>query len=88
MLQLIERLDRQLGKKRYCLGLLGDSSLERLLQYEFGDRFLFAPLGMKVDWWRDGANNFLTYCCIDSRDFARFGLLWLSAFGINLFCIF
>ena len=48
--------------------------------YEFGDRFLFAPLGMKVDWWRDKANNYLTYCCIDatSRDFARFGLLWLS----------
>ena len=58
--------------------------------YEFGDRFLFAPLGMKVDWWRDEANNFLTYCCIDatSRDFARFGLLWLSKGvwqGQNLF---
>ena len=58
--------------------------------YEFGDRFLFAPLGMKVDWWRDGANNFLTYCCIDatSRDFARFGQLWLSKGiwqGQNLF---
>ena len=58
--------------------------------YEFGDRFLFAPLGMRVDWWRDGANNFLTYCCIDatSRDFARFGLLWLSKGvwqGQNLF---
>ena len=58
--------------------------------YEFGDRFLFAPLGMKVDWWRDKANNYLTYCCIDatSRDFARFGLLWLSKGvweGQNLF---
>ena len=58
--------------------------------YEFGDRFLFAPLGMRVDWWRDTANNYLTYCCIDaiSRDFARFGLLWLSKGvweGQNLF---
>ena len=58
--------------------------------YEFGDRFLFSPLGMKVDWWRDNADNYLSYCCIDatSRDFARFGLLWLSRGvweGKNLF---
>ena len=58
--------------------------------YEFGDRFLFSPLGMKVDWWRDNADNYLSYCCIDatSRDFARFGLLWLyrgAWEGKNLF---
>ena len=35
---------------------------------------------MTVDWWRDGQNNYLTYCCLDTttRDFARFGLLWLN----------
>ena len=48
--------------------------------YEFGDRFLFSILGMQADWWRDPLDNYLTYCCIDatSRDFGRFGLLWLN----------
>ena len=47
---------------------------------EFGERYLFSKIGMTVDWWRDGENNYLTYCCLDTttRDFARFGLLWLN----------
>lgn len=41
---------------------------------------LFDPLGIQqVEWWRDAAGNTLTYCCLDmtSRDYARFGLLYL-----------
>lgn len=41
---------------------------------------LFEPLGMEpVDWWQDASGNTATYCCIDtpSRDFARFGELFL-----------
>tara|TARA_B100000530_G_scaffold301814_1_gene223309 strand:+ start:2003 stop:3349 length:1347 start_codon:yes stop_codon:yes gene_type:complete len=47
---------------------------------EFGERYLFSKIGMTVDWWRDGENKYLTYCCLDTttRDFARFGLLWLN----------
>lgn len=47
---------------------------------EFGERYLFSKIGMTVEWWRDGENKYLTYCCLDTttRDFARFGLLWLN----------
>jgi len=48
--------------------------------HEYARQKLFAPIGMdQVDWWRDAAGNTLTYCCVDtpSRDFARFGLLYL-----------
>jgi hypothetical protein len=42
---------------------------------------LFGPLGIEgADWWRDTADDTLTYCCLDmrSRDFARFGQLYLE----------
>ncbi len=42
---------------------------------------LFEPLGLdRAEWWRDGAGHTLTYCCFDStsRDFARFGQLYLQ----------
>ncbi len=48
---------------------------------EYAQEKLFGPLGMtKVDWWRDAAGHTLTYCCVDttSRDFARFGQLYLD----------
>jgi len=42
---------------------------------------LLNPIEMsKVDWWSDAEGHTLTYCCVDttSRDFARFGLLYLN----------
>ncbi|MCB9564239.1 MAG: serine hydrolase [Kofleriaceae bacterium] len=48
---------------------------------EFAQQALFAPLGIETaDWWRDATGNTLTYCCLDmrSRDFARFGQLYLD----------
>ncbi len=42
---------------------------------------LAEPLGFKrYEWWIDGVGSTLTYCCIDatSRDFARFGQLYLQ----------
>jgi len=42
---------------------------------------LLDPIQMsKVDWWSDAVGHTLTYCCVDttSRDFARFGLLYLN----------
>ncbi len=48
---------------------------------EYAREKLFDPIGMDpVDWWRDTAGNTLTYCCLDttSRDFARFGQLYLD----------
>jgi CubicO group peptidase (beta-lactamase class C family) len=48
---------------------------------EYAKEKLFDPIGMtKVDWWRDAEGHTLTYCCVDtpSRDFARFGLLYLN----------
>jgi CubicO group peptidase (beta-lactamase class C family) len=42
---------------------------------------LFEPLGLdRAEWWRDAAGHTLTYCCFDStsRDFARFGQLYLQ----------
>lgn len=47
---------------------------------EYAQRKLFGPLGLEnVEWWRDVAGRTLTYCCLDmrSRDFARFGELYL-----------
>ena len=47
---------------------------------EYARLKLFGPLGIhQVEWWRDGADHTLTYCCLDttSRDFARYGLLYL-----------
>jgi len=49
---------------------------------DYADEVLFGPIGMDpVDWWRDAEDHTLTYCCLDtsSRDFARFGLLYLRA---------
>ena len=49
---------------------------------EYAEEKLFEPLGIdKIDWWQDAPSNTLTYCCVDttSRDFARFGLLYLRA---------
>lgn len=42
---------------------------------------LFDPLGFsRAEWWKDGADNTIMYCCIDatSRDFAKLGQLYLS----------
>ena len=47
---------------------------------EYAEVKLFEPLGIdQVEWWQDARSNTLTYCCVDttSRDFARFGLLYL-----------
>jgi CubicO group peptidase (beta-lactamase class C family) len=47
---------------------------------EYARTVLFEPLGIdQIDWWRDARGHTLTYCCVDttSRDFARFGLLYL-----------
>lgn len=47
---------------------------------EYARAKLFDPIGMtQVEWWRDARGHTLTYCCLDatSRDFARFGLLYL-----------
>jgi CubicO group peptidase (beta-lactamase class C family) len=46
----------------------------------YARQVLYDPLGMQqVEWWRDADGHTLTYCCTDttSRDFARFGLLFL-----------
>jgi CubicO group peptidase (beta-lactamase class C family) len=48
---------------------------------EYAREKLFDPIGIEqVEWWEDTAGNTLTYCCLDttSRDFARFGLLYLN----------
>jgi CubicO group peptidase (beta-lactamase class C family) len=48
---------------------------------EYATEVLFEPLGLeRAEWWRDGAGHTLTYCCLDStsRDFARFGQLYLQ----------
>ncbi|MBS1847626.1 MAG: serine hydrolase, partial [Actinobacteria bacterium] len=47
----------------------------------YAKQVLFDPLGIsQVEWWQDAMNNTLTYCCLDmtTRDFARFGLLFLN----------
>ena len=48
----------------------------------YATEVLFGPLGLdRAEWWRDGGGHTLTYCCFDStsRDFARFGQLYLQA---------
>jgi CubicO group peptidase (beta-lactamase class C family) len=47
---------------------------------EYAKAKLFDRIDIEqVDWWRDGADHTLTYCCLDasSRGFARLGLLYL-----------
>jgi CubicO group peptidase (beta-lactamase class C family) len=48
---------------------------------EYAKQKLWDPLqASQVDMWSDAAGHTLTYCCVDttSRDFARFGLLYLD----------
>ena len=48
---------------------------------EYAEQELFGPLGIdQAEWWSDAEGNTLTYCCLDttSRDFARFGQLYLN----------
>lgn len=47
---------------------------------EYAEEVLLDPIGIDpLDWWTDAEGHTLTYCCVDtaSRDFARFGLLFL-----------
>jgi CubicO group peptidase (beta-lactamase class C family) len=47
---------------------------------EYAQEKLFDPIGMgPVEWWRDASGSTVTYCCLDTptREFARFGLLYL-----------
>lgn len=47
---------------------------------QYAQEKLFGPIGMDpVDWWQDVEGNTLTFCCLDSssRNYARFGLLYL-----------
>ncbi len=47
----------------------------------YAQQELFGPLGITgAEWWRDTVGDTLTYCCLDmrSRDFARFGQLYLD----------
>jgi CubicO group peptidase (beta-lactamase class C family) len=48
---------------------------------EYAQRHLFEPMGVSdAAWWRDLSGDSLTFCCVDmpSRDFARFGQLFLD----------
>ncbi len=52
----------------------------------YARQVLFDPIGAKqVEWWRDADNHTLTYCCLDTttRNFARFGLLYLNGGNWN-----
>ena len=46
--------------------------------YSYAQKNLFSKINIKADWWKDGFNNYMAYCCLDmtSRDFAKFGLLF------------
>ncbi|MFN8052964.1 MAG: serine hydrolase [Acidimicrobiales bacterium] len=47
---------------------------------DYASAKLWSQIGVtKVDMWNDAAGHTLTYCCVDtsSRNFARFGLLYL-----------
>jgi CubicO group peptidase (beta-lactamase class C family) len=47
---------------------------------EYAQEQLLDPIGIDpLEWWQDAEGHTLTYCCVDttSRDFARFGLLYL-----------
>lgn len=48
---------------------------------EYARRRIFESIGIdQVEWWQDAKGHTLTYCCLDStsRDFARFGWLYLN----------
>lgn len=47
---------------------------------EYAQAKIFRELGIHADWWRAKTGETLTYCCLDmtSRDFARFGLLYMQ----------
>jgi CubicO group peptidase (beta-lactamase class C family) len=48
---------------------------------EFAEDRLFSKLDIEgADWWQAQTGETLTYCCVDmtSRDFARFGLLFMQ----------
>src|SRR5262249_6448146 len=48
---------------------------------DYAKQKLWDPIGVtKVDMWTDAVGHTLTYCCVDttSRNFARFGLLYLD----------
>ena len=48
---------------------------------EYAQEHLFGPMGVSDGaWWRDTSGDTLTFCCVDmpSRDFARFGQLFLN----------
>ena len=47
---------------------------------DYAQQELLAPIGIDAaQWWQDTSGHTLTYCCVDatSRDYARFGLLYL-----------
>jgi CubicO group peptidase (beta-lactamase class C family) len=47
---------------------------------DYAARKIFEPIGMNpVDWWVDGKNQTIAFCCMDApiRQFAKFGLLFL-----------
>lgn len=48
---------------------------------DYAEKHLFSRLDIEgAEWWRAKTGETLTYCCLDmtSRDFARFGLLYLQ----------
>lgn len=48
---------------------------------EYAEKHLFSRLDIEgADWWLAKTGETLTYCCLDmtSRDFARFGLLYMN----------
>lgn len=48
---------------------------------DYAQQHLFEPMGIdNAAWWQDQQGQTLTYCCVDmsSRDFARFGQLFLN----------
>ncbi|HEX5058706.1 MAG TPA: serine hydrolase [Kofleriaceae bacterium] len=48
---------------------------------DYAQKKLFSKLGIKdAEWWRAKTGETLTYCCLDmtSRDYARFGLLFMQ----------
>jgi CubicO group peptidase (beta-lactamase class C family) len=48
---------------------------------EYAQKKIFSRLDIAgAEWWRAKTGETLTYCCLDmtSRDFARFGLLYMN----------
>jgi CubicO group peptidase (beta-lactamase class C family) len=67
------------GNTLLLSGVLQKATGERAGDY--AQEKLFAKLGIKgAEWWRAKTGETLTYCCLDmtSRDFARFGLLYMQ----------